>query len=67
MVFSLCLCLCALKYTIAVQEIARTNQNPRIEWRREAPPLDSWVLCPKQNLLCYIAIATWLRPFLLAA
>jgi hypothetical protein len=26
---------------------------PRIEWRRGAPPLDSLVLFPKQNLLCY--------------
>jgi hypothetical protein len=34
-----------------------TNQNPRIEWRRFVPPLDSWVLCPKQDLLCYM-IAT---------
>jgi hypothetical protein len=39
---------------IAKKELASTNQNPRIEWRREAPPLDSWVLYPKQNLLCYI-------------
>jgi hypothetical protein len=22
-----------------------TNQNPRIEWQHEAPPLDSWVYC----------------------
>jgi hypothetical protein len=29
---------------IAKKELASTNQNPRIEWRREAPPLDSWVL-----------------------
>ncbi|OYQ65300.1 hypothetical protein B9G53_07795 [Pseudanabaena sp. SR411] len=28
---------------IATQEITRTNQNPRDEWRREAPPLISWV------------------------
>jgi hypothetical protein len=41
---------------IAKTELASTNQNPRIEWRREAPPLDSWVLCPKQNLLCYIGL-----------
>jgi hypothetical protein len=39
---------------IAKKELASTNQNPRIEWRRFAPPLDSWVLYPKQNLLCYI-------------
>jgi hypothetical protein len=32
---------------IAKKELASTNQNPRIEWRREAPPLDSWVLCSK--------------------
>ena len=38
---------------IAKKELASTNQNLRIEWRRFAPPLDSWVLCPKQNLLCY--------------
>ncbi|WP_323216822.1 hypothetical protein [Pseudanabaena sp. CCNP1317] len=31
---------------IAMQEIARTNQNPKDEWRREAPPLIFWVLCP---------------------
>ncbi|TYQ24612.1 hypothetical protein PseudUWO310_20545 [Pseudanabaena sp. UWO310] len=24
----------------------RTNQTPRIEWRRFAPPLNSWGLCP---------------------
>jgi hypothetical protein len=29
---------------IATQDIARTNQNPRSEGRREAPPLTSWVL-----------------------
>jgi hypothetical protein len=23
----------------------RTNQNPRIDWRRSAPPINSWVLC----------------------
>jgi len=28
---------------IAKKELASTNQNPRIEWRRFAPPLDSWV------------------------
>jgi hemolysin activation/secretion protein len=38
---------------IAKKELASTNQNPRIEWQREAPPLNSGVLCPKQNLLCY--------------
>jgi hypothetical protein len=43
---------------IAKKELASTNQNPRIEWRREAPPLDSWVLCPKQNLLS-ITINYW--------
>ncbi|MFO0542438.1 MAG: hypothetical protein ACK5Z3_01300 [Pseudanabaena sp.] len=40
---------------IAMQEIARTNQNPKDEWRREAPPLIFWVLCPKQNLHCYMS------------
>jgi hypothetical protein len=43
--------------SIAKKDLASTNQNPRIEWRHEAPPLDSWVLCPKQDLLCYM-IAT---------
>jgi hypothetical protein len=33
-----------------MQEIAMTSQNPKDEWRREAPPLIVWVLCPKQNL-----------------
>jgi len=37
-----------------MQEIARTNQNPKDEWRRFGPPLIFWVLCPKQNLHCYI-------------
>jgi hypothetical protein len=55
---------------IAMQEIARTNQNPKDEWRggggpptpvwcvvgrRCAPPLIFWVLCPKQNLHCYMS------------
>jgi len=39
--------------SIAMQEIARTNQNPKDEWRRFAPPLIFWVLCPKQILHCY--------------
>ena len=38
---------------IATQEIDRTNQNQKDEWRREAPPLIFLVLCPKQNLHCY--------------
>ncbi|MEA5479694.1 hypothetical protein VB774_18885 [Pseudanabaena galeata UHCC 0370] len=38
-----------------MQEIARTNQNPKDEWRRFAPPLIFWVLCPEQNLQCYSA------------
>jgi hypothetical protein len=37
-----------------MQEIARTNQNPKDEWRGGAPPRRGWVLCPKQNLHCYI-------------
>ncbi|WGS70663.1 MULTISPECIES: hypothetical protein [Pseudanabaena] len=36
-----------------MQEIDRTNQNQKDEWRREAPPLIFLVLCPKQNLHCY--------------
>jgi len=40
---------------IAKQKLASTNQNPRSELRREAPQLTSWILCPKQNLLCYIS------------
>jgi hypothetical protein len=40
---------------IAMQEIARTNQNQKDEWRRFAPPLIFWVLCPKQNLHCYMS------------
>jgi hypothetical protein len=40
---------------IAMQEIARTNQNPKDEGRRCAPPLIFWVLCPKQNLHCYMS------------
>jgi hypothetical protein len=27
---------------IAKKELASTNQNPRIEWRRGAPPRESW-------------------------
>ena len=38
---------------VAMQEIARTNQKPKDEWRREAPPLIFWLLCPNQNLHCY--------------
>jgi hypothetical protein len=30
-----------------------TNQNPKDEWRRFAPPLIFWVLCPKQGFHCY--------------
>jgi hypothetical protein len=48
--------------SIVKKELANTNQNSRIEWRREAPPLDSGVLCPKQNLLCYIAVVKCIRP-----
>ena len=36
-----------------MQEIARTNQTPTFVWRRFAPPLIFWGLCPKQNLHCY--------------
>jgi hypothetical protein len=39
---------------IAKKELATTTQTPRNLWRRDPPPLDSWVLYPKQNLLCYI-------------
>jgi hypothetical protein len=39
--------------SIATQEIERTNQNRKDEWRRESPPLIFSVLCPKQNLHCY--------------
>jgi len=28
-----------------VTNLFRTNQNPRIGWRRAAPPTNSWVLC----------------------
>ena len=35
---------------IATQEIASTNQKPKDEWQRYAPPLIFWFLCPKQNL-----------------
>ncbi|MFN6385233.1 MAG: hypothetical protein ACK400_14260, partial [Pseudanabaena sp.] len=38
--------------SIPTTVLLRTNP-PRIEGRRFAPPLNSWVLCPKQNLLCY--------------
>jgi hypothetical protein len=38
-----------------MQEIARKKQNPKYEWRRFAPPLIFWVLCPKQNLHCYMS------------
>jgi hypothetical protein len=41
--------------SIAMQEIARTNQNPKDGWRREAALLIFWVLCPKT----YIAIALY--------
>ena len=43
-----------LANAIAMQEIARTNQKPKDEWRCFAPPLIFWFLCPKQNLHCYI-------------
>jgi len=39
---------------IAKQKLVITNQNPRYEWRRKAPPLASWVL--SQRFLLY-----WLR------
>jgi hypothetical protein len=32
--------------TIATVTCLRANQNPRIDWRRGAPPINSWVLCP---------------------
>jgi hypothetical protein len=38
------------RYSIATQELARTKQNQKDEWRRFAPPLIFLVLCPKQNL-----------------
>ncbi|PZO37411.1 MAG: hypothetical protein DCF19_18945 [Pseudanabaena frigida] len=40
--------------SIAMQEIARTNQNPNKEKRRIAPPFFVWVLCPKLKLSCHI-------------
>ncbi|MEY3303241.1 MAG: hypothetical protein RLZZ139_1614 [Cyanobacteriota bacterium] len=42
-----------LRDFIAIATCIRTNQNPKDEWRREAPPRIFWVLCPKQNLHCY--------------
>ena len=38
---------------IATQEIERTKQNQKDEWRRFALPLIFLVLCLKQNLHCY--------------
>ena len=43
-------------FAIATQEIDRTNQDQKDEWRGFAPPLIFLVLCPKQNLRCYINI-----------
>jgi hypothetical protein len=40
---------------IAIQYIDSTNKNPKVVWRRFAPPLIFWVLCPKQNLHCYMS------------
>jgi hypothetical protein len=31
---------------IGIHQSLKTNQNPRIDWRRVAPPINSWVLCP---------------------
>jgi hypothetical protein len=50
------LCL-AMVDVLQKKELAITNQNPRNDWRRLAPPIVSWVLCPEQNLLCYSCIA----------
>ncbi|GBO55280.1 hypothetical protein APA_3330 [Pseudanabaena sp. lw0831] len=34
----------SFSHSIAMQEIDRTNQNPKDEWRCFAPPLIFWVL-----------------------
>ncbi len=35
----------------AIVTCLRTNQNPRIDWRRFAPPINSWVLRPMHTWL----------------
>ncbi|MFN5261253.1 MAG: hypothetical protein ACK5EH_02325, partial [Pseudanabaena sp.] len=40
---------------IAMQEIARTNQNPKDEWRGEAPPRIGLGFCPNENVPCYMS------------
>jgi hypothetical protein len=37
-----------VKEDITVAICFRTNQNPRSEWRREAPPRASWVYNPNK-------------------
>ena len=41
------------------------NKNPRSEWRRFAPPLTSWVLCPNpkaQTSVGRTALKKWGSP-----
>jgi hypothetical protein len=40
--------------------VLEQKQNPRREWRREAPPISSWVLCPHTLGDSY---TKWLRHF----
>ncbi|MCX5935005.1 MAG: hypothetical protein NTU99_09525, partial [Pseudanabaena sp. LacPavin_0818_WC45_MAG_42_6] len=43
---------------IAIKAIARTNQNPKQKWRREAPLLLFWgLICSSYRCYCYTAIA----------
>ncbi|WP_223805711.1 hypothetical protein, partial [Pseudanabaena sp. UWO310] len=37
----------------------RTNQTPRIDWRHEAPPVNSWGLCPSTFADSYIGKMYW--------
>jgi hypothetical protein len=38
-----------------MHDIDSKKQNQNVEGRRFAPPLIFWVLCPKQNLHCYMS------------
>ncbi len=47
-----------LRSGIALVTYIRTNQNPKSEWRRFAPPLTFWGLCLIWSyLICTLAAA----------
>ncbi|MFN7298662.1 MAG: hypothetical protein ACK5VA_17405 [Pseudanabaena sp.] len=41
---------------IAMQEIARTNQNPKDEWRGVAAPPAGWVFFTMQKINLYLCV-----------